>query len=519
MADATVLEPPTRLSESVAWELQRRFFETTGPDAWSDNVVPYYVTTNAYIARCYARVIVAWVEDLLALPADHPARTIDPAHPIHVVELGAGTGRLSFLLAHELQVLAKDRQLPRFRVVGTDFAQANVDRWPDHPDLRAAFAEGRLDTCRFDADSPAPLELVHSGEALGPEPVVNPVIAVLNYVVDSLRQDAFLVRDGRLHEITVQAVMPADATRDEHAPDATVDVQMRMGTRPARLPVYDDPSLDALLARYAETLHHAEVLVPIGAIRALRYLRELAGDRLCVLVGDKGFRRPNDLDKRELGTLVKCGCFSFMANLDAIGHDLGGVSLTHDNRYSRFTVAAYSTVDEALPRFRGAYRDHINDFGPAEYNRLFKLARRSWTDAPLALILLLIRLSGYDPIVFARWSRRVLDAATDAGAAVRHDIATCLEQVLARTYAVSPTDDVRFTAARVYYRLGHYPEAAAQFARVAADTPDRRAAWYNLGLCSEREGRPDEARQHFARAVELDPDYARAREALARVSP
>jgi Tfp pilus assembly protein PilF len=77
---------------------------------------------------------------------------------------------------------------------------------------------------------------------------------------------------------------------------------------------------------------------------------------------------------------------------------------------------------------------------------------------------------------------------------------------------------VRFAAGRVYYRLGYYPEAAAEFARVAEDTPQRRAAWYNLGLCSEREDRPDEARRHYARAIDIDASYDRAVAALARVS-
>lgn len=513
-----VLEEPRRLSESVAWEMQRRFFEGSGPDAWANGVVPYYVTTNAYIARCYAHVIAAWVEDLLSIGNANSETGIDRDQPIYVIEIGAGTGRLSFLLANELANLSEARQLPRFRVVATDFAEANVSRWLDHPDLRQVFSEGRFDGAVFDADEPAPISLVHGGLTLGPSPVANPMIVIANYVVDSLRQDAFLVKRGQLHEILVQAVMPAEATHDENAPDATVDVQMRKTTRPVELPVYDDPALDSLLARYAELLDHAEVLIPVGTIHALRFLRDLAGGRLCVLAGDKGYRGPLDLEGRELGELVKSGAFSFMANFDAIGHELGGVSLTHDNRYSRFTVAAYSTVDDELPRFRGAYREFINDFGPAEYNRLFKLARASWQDAPIALILLILRSSRYDPGVFLMWQERIMDAATEAGAAIREDIALCLEQVLARTYRVSQADDVRFVAGRVYYRLGRYPEAAAQFARVIADTPERAVAWYNLGLCSEREGQLSEARDHYRTATSLDAHYARARSALDRVS-
>lgn len=514
MSEPTVLEPPTRLSKSVMWDLQRRFFETSGQSAWVDGVVPYFVTTNAYTARSYARLIAAWVEDLLA-SADHG---IDPDQPIHVVELGAGTGRLSFLLAHELDVLSKDRGLPRFRVVATDFADANVQAWRAHPDLAEAWADGRLDGARFDADHPGPLALMGSGETLGPEPVVNPIIAVLNYVVDSLRQDAFAVRDGVLQEIRVQAVMPPDATRDVDAPDATADVQMRRSRVAAALPFYDDDRLDALLQRYCDTLHHAEVLIPIGAIRAVRALRELSGDRLLAITGDKGFRQPTDLDGVRLGELVKCGCFSFMANLDAIAFDMGGVSLSHDNRYTRFTVSAHSSVNGPMTRFRGAYRDLINDFGPAEYNRLFKLARSDWRRADVPLILLLLRLSGYDPTAFARWSSTLMDRAADLGAAMQHDLVHCLEQVLLRTYKVSRTDDVRFVAGRLLFRLERFAQAEVQFSRCTVDTPDRRAAWFNLGLSRERLGHNAGAAPCFEKALALDPDYDRARAALQRVS-
>lgn len=509
MAEPTVLEAPTRLSDSVVWDIQRRYFESAGQRAWSAGVVPHYITTNAYIARCYARLIAAWAEDQAELNRDEP---------LYVVELGAGSGKLGFLLSLELATLAHDRDLPSFCVVITDFAAANVEAWLEHPDLRPAFEAGRLDCATFDADDPGPLTLRHSGRALGPEPVANPIVAVANYVVDTLRQDAFAIKDGLLQEILVQASLPADADHSADDPEASRSVTLTKSRAPAKLPVYNDDALDGLLERYLGALNKAEILVPVGAIRALRQLADLADGRLCVIAGDKGFRKPLDLERRALGELVKHGSFSMMANLDAVAHVLGGVSLFHDNRYTRFTIGAMSTVGGALTRFRGAFRDHINDFGPAEYHRLFKIARQEWKEAPIPLILLLIRLSGYDPVVFARWSQTLLEEGGDAGAALQHDIALCLEQVLDRTYEVSRSDDVRFVGGRIYFRLGRYVEAGAQFERAVQLTPDRRAAWFNLGLCYERTGRPADARRCFETAVELDPDYERARSALARVS-
>ncbi|MFK7927612.1 MAG: tetratricopeptide repeat protein [Myxococcota bacterium] len=509
MAEPTTLEAPSRLSQSVVWDIQRRYFESAGQKAWSKGVVPHYITTNAHIARAYARVIAAWIEDQPHLNRDEP---------VYVLELGAGSGKLGFLLSHELSLLVRDRQLPPICVVITDFAEANVSAWLEHPDLTAAFESGRLDCALFDADAPGPIELRHSGLVIGPEPTVNPMVAVANYVVDTLRQDAFAIDDGQLHEILVQATLPADAKVAADHPRASEHVTLTRSRATTSLPVYNDEGLDSLLERYLNVLERSEVVIPVGAIAAFRHLLALSDGRLCVMAGDKGYRNPRDLRERTLGNLVKHGSFSMMANLDAVAHVLGGASLFHDNRYTRFTIGAMSSVTGELPRFKGAFRDFVNDFGPSEYHRLFKIARQDWKDASIPLILLLLRLSNYDPTVFARWCTPLLEGAADAGSAVQHDLVFCLRRVLERTYAVSTTEDVRFIAGRILFRLERYADASAEFKRVVIATPDRRAAWFNLGLCCERTRSLDEARAAFSKAVDLDPDYDRARKALARVS-
>ena len=47
------LEAACRLSRSVLWRLQRRFFEQRGIAAWSEGVVPHHVTSNPGLARAY----------------------------------------------------------------------------------------------------------------------------------------------------------------------------------------------------------------------------------------------------------------------------------------------------------------------------------------------------------------------------------------------------------------------------------------------------------------------------------
>ena len=60
-----LLQGPTRFSQSLLWDLMRSFYERNGVDAWSKGIVPFFITCNAYIARCYARVVHGYLADLL----------------------------------------------------------------------------------------------------------------------------------------------------------------------------------------------------------------------------------------------------------------------------------------------------------------------------------------------------------------------------------------------------------------------------------------------------------------------
>lgn len=89
MKEGTVLiEARERLSRSRLWKWQRRYFTNQGTAAWQRGVVPHYVTSNAFIAEAYAKVVLGYLRDCRP--------TSDPAQPIYIVELGAGVGRFGY---------------------------------------------------------------------------------------------------------------------------------------------------------------------------------------------------------------------------------------------------------------------------------------------------------------------------------------------------------------------------------------------------------------------------------------
>ena len=58
------VESGRRLSSSLLWDLQRQFYREQGVNAWSNSLVPHFVSSNAYLAHCYARLIIAYATDV-----------------------------------------------------------------------------------------------------------------------------------------------------------------------------------------------------------------------------------------------------------------------------------------------------------------------------------------------------------------------------------------------------------------------------------------------------------------------
>ena len=73
MADATItatraggltlLEEAKPLRESLLWKLQSSFYSSKGMSAWSEGVVPSFVTSNNFLAAGYAKIIIGFMRD------------------------------------------------------------------------------------------------------------------------------------------------------------------------------------------------------------------------------------------------------------------------------------------------------------------------------------------------------------------------------------------------------------------------------------------------------------------------
>lgn len=180
--------------------------------AWSHAIVPNFVTSNNFIAKGYARVILEFMREWFTR---HEG---DRSQPLYIVEIGSGHGRLAYLLANRLLDLAEfmpareDGDRP-FVLVLTDFTEHDLRFWSEHPSLQPLIEAGVVDTAMFDAENdtsvcarcaaaiplplcrsgwlivmPPQIKLTHSGAVLSAETLRNPLVVIANYVFDTLRQ-------------------------------------------------------------------------------------------------------------------------------------------------------------------------------------------------------------------------------------------------------------------------------------------------------------------------------------------
>jgi SAM-dependent MidA family methyltransferase len=191
----TVIESNKRLSESCIWETQKNYYIDKGIDAWSESV-PFYITSNAFIANQYAKVIVSFISDWVN---KNPKSA---KHPFPILELGAGTGQLSYYICMEIQSLLVARSLEHLKItyIVSDISKKNLDFIREHPVVQELIEEGLMVFSCFDAENDQQI-LTHPapGEKQESIAIKNPLVSISNYVLDSLTADVFFVKDGQLH--------------------------------------------------------------------------------------------------------------------------------------------------------------------------------------------------------------------------------------------------------------------------------------------------------------------------------
>ncbi|HEY0557277.1 MAG TPA: hypothetical protein VGG20_23680 [Thermoanaerobaculia bacterium] len=529
MKPGQTLEARQRLSRSLLWQWHRGYYHRQGIRAWASGTVPHYISSNPWIAGAYARVAFGWLRDCAApAPAASGAfAPLDGAHPVHVVELGCGTGRFGYLFVQRLLDLLRRSALQQIRIryVLTDFTRTTLDRLRSHPSLRPLVDSGTVDFAVYDAGADREIRLLHSREVLAPGTLRNPLAVVANYVLGGLPQDAFLLRAGRLHPGLVTLTSP-QAEPDVENPEilSRAELCFEYGDEAVNGDFYGEPDLDSLLQGYRQEVPDTELSFPCSALRCIRNLLKLSDDRLLLLSGDKGYARQESLLANPAPAINVRGGLSMMVNYHAIGRYLrsqGGELLHTSHLATFFNVSAglAGTPPGGTIETRMAVDEQFERLGPDDFCSLAMTVQESYGAMTLEQLLAWLRLTGGDPHALLGAFAALMKHLPAASATEREELRRLLHQTWEAYFPIEEPQDLPFHLGALFLAIGS-PQEAAKFFQRSLDIhgPDP-ATLYNLGVCHHLSGEPAAALRSIDLALAGAPGFEPAAALRSKILP
>ncbi|HET8888251.1 MAG TPA: SAM-dependent methyltransferase [Candidatus Angelobacter sp.] len=518
----TILETDVPLSQSLIWRLQSDFYVQRGLKAWTEDMVPSYITNNPFIAEIYAQIVAGFLLDCMNL-SQKDSRPLSPENPLRILELGAGTGKFSYLFLRKLAAFLQARKIPPqiVRYSMADCSESLLAEWRGNRYLGEFVNAGILEFQLHRAEEDTPSAATNSRVADPAQQTAGPLVVIANYVFDSLPQDAFIIADGQISE----AMVTTSTNQQSPAPPlSSLQLSFKNVTVPPER--YPDKSWNDILEHYRNRLPAATVLFPSAALRILQQLSQSSDGRMLVLAADKGFVREEDLallqGPPQLEFHASSNCFSQTVNFDAITryfYGLGGDWLLPQKHFSSLSVCAFIArhPGEEFPATRKSYEQALAGFGPDDLFALMSWLNAHLEEVSVVQALALLRLTRWDPTALLRMFP-VIARQLRVVVAERHDLRQAVLNTWANHYPVSPAENLlAFNCAVILLELRFFAEALPLF-KVSEQVLGRTATTsYNMGLCALGLGRPVEALAHMVDACNLDPGFEPASSSRARL--
>lgn len=513
----TVLESKVQFSKSKVWDLQEAYFAEQGIAAWL-GPVPYYVTSNAVIAHSYAHVACRYLQDSLR------QQTIDRQHPIYLLEIGTGCGQFSYLFLHHLDKLLTTlglQDLP-IRYIMSDFSEKNLQYWQKHHQLKPFVDRGWLDFAIYNIHNQTTLTLTESKQTLSAGSVHNPITLIANYVFDTVNHDAFRVTDGQLYEGLISLSTQANNVTDSGKIIELKQLQTHFDFNPITPDYYDNnPALNAVLKHYQQHLSSSTFLIPVGGLRCIDLLRELSGDRVFVITGDKSYTTQNSL--LNLGTphIAFHGSFSMMVNYHAVEtyvRALGGDAMMGlDTEGFKISLFALGHTFEKYPETQLAFSESIERFTTKEFlplkNRMLKQLDKMETADTLALL----KLSRWDPNIVNSLNPTLIRLLPVSSTSFQAECRQGLMETYRQYYFMPNNKNLFFLLGYLHLLMRDTDIALERFLEslqhFTADSP----TCANIALCYHQQEQWKKAIQYANEAIRLDPTSELAKDIIRHI--
>jgi hypothetical protein len=514
------LENDVPVSQSIIWRIQRGNYAERGLKAWTEDLVPQFITNNPFIAETYVRIAFAFICDCLNGQNTNPESS-HSRNPVRILELGAGTGKFSFLFLRQLESLLRSRNLPleTVRYCMTDCSHSLLETWRTNRHL-AEFAERNILQFEVLGDSQKISPRFLTSTAQSHEPLV----VVANYFFDSLPQDAFSIADRQLFEF-LQTTKKTSQDSGNPAQAALRDLQFSYTTIAVPENRYPKDSWNRILDSYRQHLSNATVLFPNHALETLETIRQSRTGPMLVLASDKGLVHENDLTLLQGSPSFEFhapNVFSQTVNFHAIAEHfeaLGGQALLPTKHSLNLSTCAFllDHTTHTFPATKAEYQRALSHFGSDDLFTLLAWLNSHMDEMPVPQILALLRLSCWDPTtlmrVFDTLARQIRNAFFQ-----RDDLRDAILRTWANHFPLIQGDNVfAFQCGVLLLELHFYQEAASMFEKSQDLLGGSSATSYNLGLCYSALRRKSEAVACMLEACRLDPAFEPAQRSLRKL--
>lgn len=494
-----------RFSASAVWEAQRNYFIQKGIEAWSKKTVPNYITSNPFIAHAYAKVVAGFISDTYK----------ESNERIYIVELGAGSGGFAFSFLTALFDMEQVRDLP-ITYVMTDIAQRNIDFWKTHQKFKPFINSGHVDFAIFDAGESTELHLQNAQLTITPQSLHTPLIAIANYVWDSIPADAFMVQEGMLYANSLYF--------NETAPFSTSKVKgFSFLKEPCAVGYYDNEGWNDILKTYADKLQQGYFLFPTAALTTIDVLRSLTNRPCLVLSGDKGVNKIEEFNSIEWFIPVIHGSFSLPVNFHALAQyarSLGGEVLELYRICSSINVMAILLNGEFKEHYtntRKQFTEHIVDFGPDDFFYVVKTATEQREQMSAAQVIALLKMSRYDSAVLLGCYKALIKECRTMQPMDKQRLAWSLEQVWKYHLPINEALDLPFYIAALYGHMGYCHEAVKMLDNSICYYGDNAMTRFNKALFLIQIDEKEEAQKELKSAIRLDENMKDAESLLGRL--
>ena len=497
MSESICIDPPKSLSQSLLWQFQRDFFDQQGIEAWQ-NQVPFYVTSNPYIAHSYATMSIQFIRDYTL---KHPESKADT---FYLIELGTGPGCFSFLMLKQIMRMRDRLGMQDIKIcyVMSDFTQSNLAFWQSNPSLTPFVEAGVLDFAIFNMETDHQIHLVQRNIDLNQQQSANPWLVFANYIFDTVSHDCFYYHNQQVQEALVSLDCPEEDFSQGHLKNFD---RLKVSFSPESIDSahYDDPDFNALLEYYRTHLNHSYCLLPITSLRTLKNLRAI-NPKLVLIASDKGYSSLEQLDHLGKPGISFHGSFSLMVNFHAIGSyfkNTGGdaVLQTPSKGIDTFVGLSGLSFDD-LPGLRHSAEQLVETMSPAHYFLLHRRVSDHFESYDAATLASHLAFTHWDPHIFKKLVRRLCQIVDETDATTLKYLAAHMLHIADNFYAMKGTYDVFFDIGLFLQHIKDYKQSKTYFEKSQAYFGTNFKLHYQLGISCYHMDQFKQALLHFQEA-------------------